>query len=669
MYLEKYLSNIGSSHEKQLDPISMTENSGYDCPNSKLYDLCANPNHSTTNAPTPELENNVTTVPDTRPRTLAGIVADIKPLAGVVTSDQAEIKSGSTASDNTIPTKKNLGYNCSLDHSASAIATTSGGPTQESEKYITKVPNQIRHMDRTLERERDVATSEIKSGSAASDYTIPTKKNLGYNCSLDHSASSITTTSGGPTPEREKFATTVPNLIQTERMFDSEEYSTSDAIPTKANSGYNCSLDHSASAITTTSGGPTPEREKFATTVPNLIQTERMYDSEEYSTSDSIPTKANSGYNCSLDHCASAIATTSGGPTQESEKYITTVPNQIRHVHRTLERERDVATSEIKSGSAASIPTKKNLGYNCSLDHSASAIATTSGGPTPEREKFATTVPNLIQTERMFDSEEYSTSDAIPTKANSGYNCSLDHSAGAITTTSGGPTQESEKYITTVPNQIRHVQRSEGDVATSEFKSCSAASDCTIPTKKNLGYNYSLDHSVSAIATISGGPTQECEKYITTVPNQIRPRTVAIKTDIRQLAVERGAIVTESMFDSEEYATSDAIPIKANSGYNCSLDHSASALAITKGGPTQECEKFTTTVPNLIQPTSCSDTASEPMKLPHAYSCSQATLSTNTTTSGPAQEHKEHSTSNAILQSPPGQSSQPGDFLFKETPL
>ena len=352
------------------------------------------------------------------------------------------------------------------------------------------------------------------------------------------------------------------------------------------NSGYDSKL--CANPNHSTTNPPTPELEKYVT---NLIRhadimplavakgaDQAEIKSGSVASDNTFPMKKNLGYNCSLDHSASAIATTNGGPTQESEKYITTVTNQIRHVHRTLERERDVATSEInKSGSAASdyiIPTKKNLGYNCSLDHSASAIATTNGGPTPECEKFATTVPNLIQTERMFDSEEYSTSDSIPTKANSGYNCSLDHSA-------------------------------------------------------------------SAIATTNGGPTQECERYITTVPNQIRNST--LEMDNRPLAVKRNVATTE------EYATSDAILTKKNLGYNCSLDHSASAITTTSAGPTQECEQFMTTVPNLIHPSSCSDTASEPMEPPHAYSCSQATLSTNTTTSGPAQEHEEHSTSNAIL--------------------
>ena len=190
----------------------------------------------------------------------------------------------------------------------------------------------------------------------------------------------------------------------------------------------------------------------------------------------------------------------------------------------------------------------ENSGYNSKLCANPSHSAT--NPPTPELEKYVTTVPDTrprtlatktdttplavekgaIATESMFESEEYSTSDAIPTKANSGYNCSLDHSA-------------------------------------------------------------------SAIATTNGGLTPERERYITTVPNQIRPRSPAIKTDITPLAVEKGAIATESMFDSEEYST---IPTKKNLGYNCSLDHSASAIdiATTSGGPTQECEKFMTTVPN-----------------------------------------------------------------------
>ena len=335
------------------------------------------------------------------------------------------------------------------------------------------------------------------------------------------------------------------------------------------NSSYNSKLR---------SNPPTPELEKYVTTVPDTrprtlaiktdimplavekgaIANESMFESEEYSTSDAIPTKANSGYNCPLDHSASAIATTNGGLTPEREKYITTVPNQIRP--RSPAIKTDITPLAVENGA--------------------------------------------IATESMFDSEEYAT---IPTKKNLGYNCSLDHSASAIATTSGGPTQECEKYISKVPNTVRPsspaiktditplaVER--GAIATeSMLDSEEYSTSNAIPTKANSGYNCSLDHSASAIATTNGGLTPEREKYITTVPNQIRPSSPAIKTDFTPLAVENGAIATESMFDSKEYAT---IPTKKNLGYNCSLDHSASAIATTSGGPTQECEKFMTTVPD-----------------------------------------------------------------------
>ena len=217
------MSYPSSSNEKQLDQISMTENGGYNCPNPKLYDQYDNPIH---NGPTPKY---VTTI---RPRTLT-IKTDITPLAverGAITTESMF----DSEEYDTIPTTTNPGYNCPLDHSASAVTTTSGGPTPEHEKFVTIVPNLTRpstlgstKMD--IKPLAGVVTSDQtefkpRPSSAGSDYAIPMEMNLGYNCSLDHSASAITATSGGPTPEYEKFATTVPNLIQPTRCGETASY-------------------------------------------------------------------------------------------------------------------------------------------------------------------------------------------------------------------------------------------------------------------------------------------------------------------------------------------------------------------------------------------------------------------------------------------------------------